>query len=473
MKKLIVLFLFLALANPADSADKAGLLASWLGVFASGWQPDKPGWEGGCIKNGVLDVDQFKAFVHQARKYGANGMRIFPYETKWVPSADKMFSPVLWDADKKAWDLNKWNEAYFVALDQLVEICELNHIRVWYSLFDNCQNHTGVGSNRNRAMAPWLNNVQGAADYLKSVPLSKKWVQKILDRYGNRMSYEIGNELCVIQGSTPNDTATWLAQMADAVLRSGVPPESICWGAEPIGSWNGEKFEIDKNKDLITVASRILSRMLDPDNPGKTYNEARTQDRIYCTIHNIGIYPTDKKDETIAVQLWGGAHTRKALLSDDGQSVGHSVMNCEPDGTWRRGNYKETYDTQRYLSANDGGKDWRWIFETLPSNTAPAAWLDNIRAMADAYKNRYGVFPVNYGTPDPVYVEPEPEPLPEPEPEPSSPAAPEKVGILAAIALALLAGLKKIIAALKRLTWQGWLLILIFVAVIVLAIIIF
>jgi hypothetical protein len=201
---------------------------------------------------------------------------------------------------------------------------------------------------------------------------------------------------------------------------------------------------------------------------GKVYNEDgdRAQDRIYCTIHNVGVLKPDPKDERIAVQLWGGSHTRKAILSDDGQSAGHSALNCEQDGAWRRGNYAETFEAQKYLSDNDGGKPWRWIFESLPSNTSPPAWLDNVRAMAAAYHARFGTWPENRGTPDPVYSSPEPEPEPPTPPGPDPEAG--KVGLLAAIAAAVLAFWKRILAWYrKKGAWWWWIVLIFAVALLV------
>lgn len=462
MKRFLLAALIIILGTGLFAADRAGLAVSWLGVFSSGWAPVKAGWEGGCITAGDFDRDRFKAFIHQARREGANAFRLFPYEAKWVTSYERMFSPVLWNSEKKAWDLSAWNEKYFLALDDLIEICEANRIVVWYSLFDNCQHHPG----RPKAMTPWQNNTQGLANYFTSTAEAKKWIEKIVGRYGNRIKYEIGNELCVRPGTPPLSAGTWLAQMADALLRSGVPPESICWGAEPIGTYAEGKFTIDTDRDLTVLASRALSRMPDPSAPGKTYNEARVQDRIYCAIHNIGVYPADQKDERIAVQSWGNTRTRKGFLSDDGQSEGHSVLNCEQDGSWRRGNYKETFDTSEYIHRNDGGREWKWIIESLPSNTAPPAWLDNIRAMAAAYHARFGSWPENRGTPDPVYSSPEPDPEPEPEPGPNPEAG--KVGVLAAIAAAVLAFWKRIAAWYrKKGAWWWWLVLIVAAALLV------
>lgn len=399
----------------------AKLYASWLGVFAAGWSPTDKNYEGGCITDGAFDTDKFKRFVHQARKYGgAEGMRIFPYECKWVTKPEKMFSPHPWDTERKAWVLGEYNPDYFAALDKIVAILEANRVRLMYSLFDNCQTHRSAAERR---MAPWLNNTEGLPDYIKGIEQSKRWVRYIVNRYGNRIDYEICNEYTQIKGSNTADCAKWLAQMADTLLRMDVPPENICWGACPIGVYADGVFTINRDKDLTVQVSRLLSRMKDRN--GKLYNDSRTQDRIYCTAHNIGVFPTDRKDEDIAVQCWGDAHTRNALLSDDGQSAGHSKWNSEPDGTWRRGDYDETYHTTLYLLQHDGGKPLKWIIETLPSNTKPSAWKENAQAMADAYRSRYGKFPPNYGTDNPAYNEPappiEPTPItPQPDPEPTT-----------------------------------------------------
>lgn len=385
-------------------ADKANLYSSWLGIFATGWNPSDPNFEGGCMKDMQLNEDQFKAFIHQSRFYGANRCRIFPYETKWVPSADKMFSPVLWDSTKQKWNLDLFNEEYFLALDKVVEIASINNIKIMYSLFDNCQYH---GDDRNHKMAPWINNVQGFTNYFASFDYALKWVKKIYQRYGNRMDYEVCNELSQIQGYNPQACGQWAAKIADYLIQAGCPNRNICWGPVPKGEMVDGKWDVDEDKDLTVQACRYLSNMIDA-RTGKQYRENRPQDQdlILCTTHNIGIYPDDPEDEIAATQMWGDGRTRWFLASDDGQSVGKSKWNSEPDGTWRRGDYKQTYDTCKFILSKCGGEDGKTSLESLPSNTKPSAWLDNMKGMADAYKNRYGSYPVNYGTPDPVYPPP-------------------------------------------------------------------
>lgn len=397
--------------------DKSNLWVSWLGIFAAGWDPKMDGWQGGCITNRHLNEARCREFFTAARYYGANGCRIFPYECKWVLQSRDMFSPVQWDPVQQAWDLRKYNPEYFEALDKIVEIAEANNIRICYSLFDNCQRHRTSGEQR---MAPWLNNVQGVTSYVESIPLSRAWVDAIVGRYGNRIDYEICNE-CVRWDSVA-DTSTWLAAMADHLIQSDVPPGNICWGAEPIGAWVDDRYDIDEEHDLTVQACRKLSNMIDR-RTGKRYRDTlpQAQDLLWCTIHNIGIFPRDRTDEDIAAQCWGGLHTRKFIASTDGQSQGSSKMDCEEDGSWRRGNETETRATCAYLFAQDGGKQGKVTIELLPSNTAPAAWLPGLAGAVAAYRDRYGTRPGNYGTPDPVYPEPEPVDPPEPIPPPVPP----------------------------------------------------
>jgi hypothetical protein len=156
--------------------------------------------------------------------------------------------------------------------------------------------------------------------------------------------------------------------------------------------------------------------------------------------------------------MWGDNHTRKYIASTDGQSKGHSPIDCEDDGTWRRGDERETYDTCRLLMAHDGGqfgKIGKVTIELLPSNTNPEAWIPGARGANNAYADSYGKHTDNWHTRPEPPVEPIPEPptppveppfIPPDEPEPAKPGV----------------------------TWQGWLgLGVILIVLVLLAIAIF
>lgn len=403
--------------------DKSNIWVSWLGVFANGWRPTKAGWDGGCVQDMKFNEPQFRKFIEQARFYGANGCRIFPYECKWVTKHTDMFSPVMWDDIQKAWDLHKFNPAYFDALDKVIEIANSNNIKVMFSCFDNCQRHR---TKQNKLYAPWLNNVQGIPLYMSSIYESKKWIDKIVGRYGNKINYEICNEYSRESGYSVAEAALWLAQMADHLIQSNVPPGNICWGATPTGTYKDGKFTIDPDRDLTVQACRVLSNMIDK-RTGKRYRDTlpQAQDLLWCTVHNIGVYPKDPQDEHAAVQMWGDNHTRKFIASTDGQSNGNSLLDCEEDGTWRRGDEAETYSTCRYLMAHDGGqfgKVQKVTIELLPSNTNPEAWIFGALGAAMAYRDSYGAYPKNWHTKPTPPAPPVDPPVP---PVPPTPPAPE------------------------------------------------
>lgn len=385
-------------------ADKAILYTSWLGGMANGWDPKDQNFRGGFIVDMNFDEQFFKDFVHQARYYGAKRMRLFPYETKGVDKPENMFSPVLWDDVNKRWMLKQYNPKYFEVLDKVVEILTINEIELEYSLNDNCQFH---GDGRNHAMAMWQNNDFGVKDYYQNIDLEFEWMDYIWNRYGNKILYEIINEASQKKGYNPQYCGKWLARVADRLIQKGCPEKRISWGACPVGDYVNGEFTIDKEKDLTVQASRYLSEMID-GRTGKKYRdtEPQSQDLIRCAVHNIGIYPDDPEDERSCVQMWGHKEHRAFNASDDGQHKGKSKWNKEEDGSWPRGDYKQTYDTALYILKNCGMFFEKTAIECLPSNTALRAWVDNAKANGEAFKSYFGEYPENWGSPDPIYPDP-------------------------------------------------------------------
>jgi hypothetical protein len=128
--------------------------------------------------------------------------------------------------------------------------------------------------------------------------------------------------------------------------------------------------------------------------------------------------------------MWGDNHTRKYIASTDGQSKGHSPMDCEEDGTWRRGDERETYDTCRLLMAHDGGqfgKIGKVTIELLPSNTNPEAWIPGARGANNAYADSYGKHTDNWRTKPTPPAPPVDPPVPSVPPTPPAPEPPTPV----------------------------------------------
>jgi hypothetical protein len=389
-------------------ADKHGLLNSWLEVFSPTVM--------GCLApdHKAFDMGKWREWLRSSGNAGANGGRILAYAPWAYPSGavpiDKLWSPYRLDPVQRAWNLDLWNDAYFVTLRQMVAVAAEYNIRIWFSLFDNCQFHHGVTFS-----APWGNNVQGFRDYYASLPYALKWVDKILSVLGDDVNYELINE-----GEPRGDMAKavkWNVAVFDRLIAGGIKPENICWGALPSSIYKDGKFNQDREHDL---AQQILS---------VTERRDREQsNKVYRAMHGVG-----KADEIVngktfpasycgewALQWWGKAHSGKGFLSDDGVRNGSNILDRLPGGAYayQRPGAAEWYAVTMLILRADGGKVGKWIIERLPQNLDPAVQLPALaEGISKAYHDVYGVWPENYGKFPPVIINddvPEPEPAPEP-----------------------------------------------------------
>jgi len=151
--------------------DKQAILNSYLPVFS----PVK-----GLVRAGEFDLEAWARFCWAASYHGANAMRILAY-APWSDDGqipiEQLFCPYQLDPVQKAWDLDRWNDAYFVTLRRVVEVAEQYGIRLWLCLFDNCQFHHAHGG---PLVSPWACNVQGARDYYHDRARSLAWADKVL-----------------------------------------------------------------------------------------------------------------------------------------------------------------------------------------------------------------------------------------------------------------------------------------------------
>lgn len=418
--------------------DKIDLCFGYLGLFSSHiWGIEKADHWGGCVGgNGNFMEDRYKMIIHAARSTGYNMERMFPYETKFRTKQSQMLTPFVWIPERDAYDLRQYNQKWFDAFEFVLQTNIANGIVTNFCLTDGCGNHTGPGLKRVRAFNPAINNIQGINlfNYSGSLPLTKEWFTYFIERYRSLiqsrwMVLEVMNEFN-LEGNSPDTSARWLAGAAAHILRLGVEPENLCWGAVPAYTFNQETglFEIDRDKDLTTVASRYLSQMVNPKT-GKIYDDKddRAMDRILVSVHRLGI-PGEKvwgttwpfgERAAFGVQQFNNERMRVMSGSTDGVQNGASPLDREPDGKWPRPDKPQTKAVMKFILSRCGKK--RLILETLPSNNFPAAWRPGGEGMIEAYEERYTMKPVNRGAPDPVYPEP---PQPEPPTPPTPPPAP-------------------------------------------------
>lgn len=388
-------------------ADKHHILNSWLEVFSPTIM--------GCLSKDytTFDFDKWREWCRSSAHAGANGVRILPYSPWNHPSGvvpiERLWSPYRLDVVQKAWNLNLWNELYFATLGRIVEIAHEYNLRIWFSLYDNCQWHYGAGG-----ITPWGNNVQGINGYYGSLPYALRWVDKVHATLGKAVNYEIINEGAPRQLSMVK-AAEWIVAVFDRLIYKGIPAEQICWGPLPSSIYKDGVWHQDREHDL---GQHILSI---------TERRDRVQsNKVYRAMHGVGVADEVINKETFpasycgewAIQWWGNGHSGKGFLSDDGVSNGANAQDKLPGGQYQRPTAEQWYNAALAIFQADGGKAGKWAIERLPQNLDQAVQLPALRAISTAYKTAYDKWPENYDK----FTAPQPEPEPEPVKPPVIPA---------------------------------------------------
>jgi hypothetical protein len=373
------------------------------------------------IVNSYLPIFQRDAdwdeFCRETANAGGNAVRILTYAPWGLDIAADLFCPYKWDGIQGAWNLDKWHEPWFAKLREMVDVAKKYNLKLWLSLFDNCQFHHGC-------IAPWGHNVQARESYFEDIPRSLAFVEKVVGLFGNEINYEICNE-----GTAKGDmkkAVAWYVAMYQKLMALKVPEANICWGATVAATYQDGVWEDDRQRNLQTQVLSALKHL-----PGKL--------QCFRAMHSVGV-PTQTHVASYAgewaISWWGGKHTGKGWLSDDG--VKNGANSADSDGTYQRPSPTQWYICAKRIFEQDGGKIMKWAIEHCPKNYTPEVMVPTLAAIVQAYHDVYGVWSMNYGKfpkPQPVPV-PEPEPIPDPpQPEPVMP----KITVQGWIALGLLA----------------------------------
>lgn len=365
-------------------AYKHDLLNSWLVVFSPTVQ--------GCLKNDYteFDYDKWEIWCQKSANSGANGIRILPYapwsqEGGAVP-INKLWSPNILENGK--WNLDKWNETYFQTLVKMIEIASNYKLKIWFSLFDNCQWHHQAGG-----VTPWGNNTQRINGYYGSLPYALKWVDKVFSYIGTKVNYEIINEGEERQLSLKS-AAEWIIAVFDHLIEKGVLPENVCWGPLPSSIYEDGVWEQDREHDLAQHILSITER-----------RDREQSNKVYRAMHGVGVADEVVKGETFpasycgewGLQWWGRNHSGKGFLSDDGVRNGANTQDREPNGIYTRPSGEQWYKVLMKVYDQDGNKAKKWVIERLPSNMNPDVWVPTLESLSKAYKDSYGTYPDNYG----------------------------------------------------------------------------
>jgi len=386
--------------------DKHGILNSWLEVFSPTVM--------GCLTDDytTVDYDKWETWCRETANAGGNGIRILPYSPWNYPSGavpiERLFNPYLLDQMSGKWNLDRWNNVWFLALGEMVRIADLYNLKIWLALFDNCQTHHGC-----ERVAPWWTNIQGVRGYYDDLPRALKFANEVVDLVGNRINYELINE--GEERGNMVGAVKWNVAVFDKLIAKGIKPETICWGALPSTIYEGGKFEQDRPHDLAQQILSITER-----------RDREQSNKVYRAMHGVGTANEVVNGEAFlasycgewALQWWGKGHSGKGFVSDDGVGNGNNKLDHLPNGNYQRPDAAEWYIVAKEFFENDGGKNGKWIVERLPQNIDPAVWIPTLMAISRAYKKIYGTWPENYAKfpkPEPVPEPVEPEPIPAPQ----------------------------------------------------------
>lgn len=452
MKRFLLAFLILILGAGVFAADKPLIFGSHLGNFEAASDPLWLGWRGpdGRIDAKIADED-----LRLAANAGAGATRLFK------PTFELKIGTNLWD-------VANFNSLEFEDAAKAIAICKKYNIEPWLTLWFNHSEPT-----------PWKNNVQGLKDPYSSIPLSEAYIEMVVGKLGKDIYYEIICEPAYKGNGTsasymkPGSSSYWLAKMIEKLWALGVPPSHICYGAELVYTYDKatKTFKVNSTRDMVGQAAEVVR----VDLKAKGWSLQKINDNLnagWQTQHNCGRAPEEVDgvtfpngyDNQFCINTWlKPSALRRVLVSDDGAAQGKPyVSNPQPDGRWPRNTPLEGYTAAKGLLKYP--RPLGLSIEVLGYKHNGEIYAQ-LREVSRAVFEATGFWPDNWqrfaaGDPDP----PEPPAPPAPGPDPKA----GKVGILAAIAAALLAFWKKIVAWYrKKGAWWWWLILIAAVALFV------
>jgi hypothetical protein len=410
-------------------ADKCFLSDDWYELFSNGSR----GIVSGKNNDWSFDWDRLQRWVAKSRYEGMNSIGVFlmaPWESQGIID---LFCPFKLEGDK--FNLKKidpvWAGAVKTMLDKIFEVAPVDFV-VRIILFDNCQFH-------HNAPSPYLSNVQNKRSFY-DLPFSVNKiyidaVMGVVKQYPGKIQLSIGNELTarggldtVIQyrlesGPYKGDTvyvfpeAKWVWDVANYLVNEwGWKRADLGWGCVQgdIKEENGE-FIADE-KSLQVHVNRIAERV------STKWNEVHRELHGMCgnwTPTTMAFFAR------VAAKWFSDSNSGVVHISTDGDNARvtgpeYSSKTDKQSLYWRyNGGVTEVVAEYvlRHCGKNKQGKKL-WL-SVLPQNWNETAHIENASAITRAYRNRYGVWPVNYGKEWVKPIPPPEPPTPQPKPKPT------------------------------------------------------
>lgn len=343
---------------------------------------------------------------------GANGIRILPWSVWWERPCGIKSQFQAYKMLGGKFDLEEYNDYYFPIMRKIFDIAHKYNLNVWFPLLDNCQ----LKGDQFRQYSPWVNNVQGIGSFYERAAdrFIAGWMRRCVEEFGTeKMFYPFGNET-----TEPAFEAVCQRVILPIAQDLKLDPATLAFGAtmqnQPYlgnGMYGPDTSTLKKLQVLVSLGF------------GDNYLL-----NMFREVHNCGGAAADElrpfgHSYHQALHWWGG-HPIKVMLSDDGVWDGDSLCDREDDRHVRpsaatlKTMVAYALNTYPHQMNYDGYKYTHLLnFEHLPKGGNLACQCISIRAMADAYKDKFGAYPENVDAHH--YTPPSPEPEPEPEPVPT------------------------------------------------------
>lgn len=317
------------------------------------------------------------------------GIRIIPWGPRGWWEKTTPFNPVLQfqpyalTADKKKFDLTKFNSFYFPIVKRVIQIARKYGMRTWYCWMDNCQFFPDPQNSRR--WSPWVTNAQSISTFYepKAYPFLKTWIQKCYDEFAGLYVYwPWGNE------TTPSafrDVAKNV--IYPMITKLSIPARSMTYGAIMTKAKYAPSVPPPDGPYLDTNDTQSWLKADVEDALGKSYKLG-----IWKEVHGIGRagYPTKPNELDQAITWWARTVTNgiRIWISDDGTKNGDSACDVATDGARPSASRWTSMVKATKPFAND------FCYEHLPQNETEAGLSCQIATMKSIYKTIYGTNPI-------------------------------------------------------------------------------
>jgi len=398
-----------------DNKDKKRLVFnSWLCLFG---RATEEGVISGSIGNFKINLEEVKRRVRTSANAGSNGMTILLYAPWGITKLEEFLCPFTLEGNK--YNMRKYNLEYdLIFVNVIKTIMELipENFMLEICYIDNCQMH-------HDAPNPYLwkdvvMNKQGYRRYYDMTYADHcafiDHIEGLIKPWTTRIRRKVGNELPVLwNGTVQVQTPLGKVTIPNSVKliydlgrylyeKKGVPANMIGWGGIPGKvEYINDEFIVDEKTSMHVQLDRIANRM-DP----AFAKEVLVEVHGACSGYKEENIPQPSFWSRLSVDFYGNIHTRHVDFSNDGDNCKNpkyaSPVDKLPNGLYCRYNEDAHYDVYSYIFKNNKA-DRQFKVETLPQSWDDDNGIVNFKAIAQAYKDEYGIPLYNTGKyPKPV-----------------------------------------------------------------------